>query len=68
MRPPRKRMPTKLCVMVEARSDQPGVPAFGTVDKAVTLIFFKGLVHSADTSGRRHFDLFVVSWLWNFGL
>ena len=57
MRLSRKRMPTKLCVIVEARSDQPGVPAFGTVDKAkaVTLIFHKGLVHSADVSGRRHF-------------
>ena len=27
MRLSRKRMPTKLCVIVEARSDQPGVPA-----------------------------------------
>ena len=26
MRLSRKRMPTKLCVIVEARSDQPGVP------------------------------------------
>ena len=41
---------------------QTSVPAFETVDKAVTLIFHKGLVHSADVSGRRHFDLFVVSW------
>ena len=28
----------------------------------------KGLMHSADKSDRRHFDLFVASWLWNFGL
>ena len=36
-RPSRKRVPTKLCVMVEARSDQPGVPAISTVDHAVPL-------------------------------
>ena len=34
MRPSRKRMPTKLCVMVEARSDQPGVPAFENLSMA----------------------------------
>ena len=27
LRPSRKRMPTKLCVVVEAGSDQPAVPA-----------------------------------------
>ena len=32
MRLSRKRIPTKLCAIVEARSDQPGVPTFGTVD------------------------------------
>ena len=34
MRTSRKRMPTKLCVMVEGRSDQPGVPAFENVSIA----------------------------------
>ena len=34
MRPSRKNMPTKLCVMVEARSDQPGVPAFQNLSMA----------------------------------
>ena len=37
MRPSRKRMPTKLCVMVEARSDQPGVPAFENLSIAKTV-------------------------------
>ena len=36
MRPSRTRAPTKLCVMVEARSDQPGVPADETFVHAVT--------------------------------
>ena len=44
------------------------VPAWLWCLQAVTLIFFKGLVHSADKSDRRHFDLFVVSWNWNFCL
>ena len=43
MRLSRKRMPTKLCVIVEARSDQPGVPAFFEL-----LNLCKGLVSSAD--------------------
>ena len=34
MRPARKHTPTKLCVMVEARSDQPGVPAFENLSMA----------------------------------
>ena len=37
MRPSRKRMPTKLCVMVEARFDQPDVPA------NVPLYFFQAV-------------------------
>ena len=40
MRPSRKRMPTKLCVMVEARSDQPGVPAFENLSMAKAVSFF----------------------------
>ena len=69
MRPSRKRMPTKLCVMVEARSDQPGVPAcLNCCPSCYSISSCKVLVSSADKSGRRHFDLFVVSWLWNFGL
>ena len=34
MRLSRRRMPTKLCVIVEARSDQPGVPAFENLSVA----------------------------------
>ena len=34
MRLSRKRMPTKLCVIVEAKSDQPGVPAFENLSMA----------------------------------
>ena len=40
MRPSRKRMPTKLCVMVEARSDQPGVPAIENLSTAKAVSFF----------------------------
>ena len=40
MRPSRKRMPTKLCVMVETRSDQPGVPAFENLSMAKAISFF----------------------------
>ena len=40
MRPSRKRMPTKLCVMVKARSDQPGVPAFENLSMAKAVSFF----------------------------
>ena len=40
MRTSRKRMPTKLCVMVEGRSDQPGVIAFEnlSIAKAVQYV------------------------------
>ena len=55
MQPSRKRMPTKLCVMVEAGFDQPGVPALETVARAVIPIFAdkanKALVRSADVHG-----------------
>ena len=51
MRPSRKRMPMKLRVMVEARSDQPCAPT--SCDTTPS----KGLLHSADVSGRRHFAL-----------
>ena len=61
MRPSRKRMPTKLCVMVEARSGQPCPSCYSNSSCKV-------LVSSADVHDPRHFDLFVVSWLWNFGL
>ena len=40
MRPSRKRMPTKLCVMVEAGSDQPGVPAFENLSMAKAVSVF----------------------------
>ena len=40
MRPLRKRTPTKLCVMVEARSDQPGVPALENLRMAKAVSVF----------------------------
>ena len=55
MRPSRKRMPTKLCVMVEARSDQPGVPAcLKCCPSCCSNSSCKVLVSSADVHGRRH--------------
>ena len=41
MRPSHKRMPTKLCVMVEAGTDHPGVPAnFNPVELLTMLLHF----------------------------
>ena len=50
-RPSRKRMPTKLCVMVEARSDQPGVPACSNCCPSYSTSSCKVLVSSAEVHG-----------------
>ena len=52
MRPSRKRMPTKLCMMVEARSDQPGVPAcLNCCPSGYSTSSCKVLVSSAEVHG-----------------
>ena len=55
-------LPTKLLTSWEdIGADHSDVPAELWCLQAVTPIFFKGLVHSADKSSCRHFNLFVVS-------
>ena len=63
MRPSRKRMPTKLCVMVEARSDQPGAPAFEnlSIAKAVQYIVSADRVFAASHFGFA-LEALKVSW------
>ena len=42
-------MPTQLCVIVEARSDQPGAPALLWRYQAVTILFLKVLTRDVQT-------------------
>ena len=46
MRLSRERMPTKPCVIVEARSDQPGVPAFENLSLAKAKLSNTLFLHS----------------------
>ena len=50
MRPSHKRMPTKLCVMVEAGTDHPGVPAnVNPVELLTKLLHYVVSLHSTLT-------------------
>ena len=62
-------LPTKLLTSWEdIGADHSDVPAWLWRSQALLHFSGKVLVSSASVRDRRHFDLFVASWLWNFGL
>ena len=61
-------MITATSIVTQIRNAHPRANGYAPNQKLLLHFSGKVLVRSAHVHDRRHFDLFVASWLWNFGL
>ena len=61
-------MITAASIVTQIRNAHPRANGYAPNQKLLLHFSGKVLVRSAHVHDRRHFDLFVASWLWNFGL